>query len=24
VFTVHQGGIAEDQMRQIFAEMGVK
>lgn len=24
VFTVHQGGITEDQMRQIFAEMGVK
>ena len=24
VFTVHQGGITEAQMRQIFAEMGVK
>lgn len=24
VFTVHQGGITEDQMRQIFAEMGVE
>lgn len=24
IFTVHQGGITEDQMRQIFAEMGVK
>jgi len=23
VFTVHQGGITEEQMRQIFAEMGV-
>lgn len=24
IFTVHQGGITEAQMRQIFAEMGVK
>jgi thioredoxin 1 len=24
VFTVHQGGITEDQMRKIFAEMGIK
>ena len=24
VFTVHQGGITEAQMRQIFAEMGIK
>ena len=24
VFTVHQGGITEEQMRQIFAEMGVE
>lgn len=24
LFTVHQGGITEEQMRQIFAEMGVK
>ena len=24
IFTVHQGGITEDEMRMIFAEMGVK
>ena len=24
VFTVHQGGVTEEQMRKIFAEMGVK
>lgn len=24
IFTVHQGGITEEQMRKIFAEMGVK
>lgn len=24
IFTVHQGGMAEEQMRQIFAEMGVE
>lgn len=24
IFTVHQGGITEEEMRQIFAEMGVE
>ena len=24
IFTVHQGGITEEEMRQVFAEMGVK
>lgn len=24
IFTVHQGGITEEQMRKIFAEMGVE
>lgn len=24
VFTVHQGGVTEEQMRQIFAEMGIE